>query len=312
MSLIKKEIINNYNLYYYDEQWQEPVITEKRTFQLFYKYKSLPCNYFAFPWAELCDKPYNNKLNSNVIKELNNYKISDSICFTVLQHIHFRKLLPLLKKIGITHIFVSHKQKNDHILEKKFKIKILAYPLYPLQHNESNVIQIDKRKFFASFIGQYEKYYLSKVRLDIFENFNKLNDCQIIRRVKWHYHEIVYGNTNKTNIEYEKEYKENLANTIFSLCPSGSGSNSIRIWESMSFGCIPVILADNLLLPDIDNIYYNEFFIFWEEKNIKNLYEHLKTLDKETLINMSNKNLEMYNKYFSVDKINESIINFFS
>ncbi len=33
------------------------------------------------------------------------------------------------------------------------------------------------------------------------------------------------------------------------MCPSGSGPNSIRLWESLGFGCIPVLLSDTLRLP---------------------------------------------------------------
>jgi hypothetical protein len=37
--------------------------------------------------------------------------------------------------------------------------------------------------------------------------------------------------------------------SVFALCPSGSGPNSIRLWEALGYGAIPVILADRLWLP---------------------------------------------------------------
>ena len=36
----------------------------------------------------------------------------------------------------------------------------------------------------------------------------------------------------------------------YSLCPSGAGPNSIRLWESLAVGAIPIILADTLELPE--------------------------------------------------------------
>jgi hypothetical protein len=39
-----------------------------------------------------------------------------------------------------------------------------------------------------------------------------------------------------------------LLDSVFSRCPSGSGPNSILLWESLGFRCIPVLLADTLQL----------------------------------------------------------------
>jgi hypothetical protein len=83
-------------------------------------------------------------------------------------------------------------------------------------------------------------------------------DARIERRDEWHYQMQVYqhqidgqieGEENvKNRILREQEYRSVLENTVFSLCPSGSGPNSIRLWESLGMGCIPVILADQLRL----------------------------------------------------------------
>lgn len=79
----------------------------------------------------------------------------------------------------------------------------------------------------------------------------------------------------------------------------------------MSYECIPIILADTLILPEIKEINYNNFFILWKESNIHNLYDYLKTINKETLIKMSQKNIEMYNKYFSKNTMNNIILEYF-
>lgn len=308
--MIIVEKINGYNFYYYNENWQKPVITEQQIFQLFYKNKNIPTNFFAFPWASL----YDSQLNNNAVNNLLTYKVQDKMCFTIIQHIHFRKYLELFKNIGITHIFTPHKQFDDIKLEDQFNIKIIALSLYPVQTNNNltdNAIDIVSRKYVASFIGQYEDYYLTKIRDSIFNIFPQYNDCLVKRRSQWHYRDIVFFCV-ETNKDFENEYKNNLQETQFSLCPSGSGPNSIRIWESMSYGCIPVILADTLVLPEIKGIDYNDFFIIWKESEINKLYDYLKTINKETLINMSKKNIEMYNKYFSMDNMNKIIIEYFN
>jgi hypothetical protein len=182
-----------------------------------------------------------------------------------------------------------------------------------VQYNTNYAIKdMASRKYFASFIGQYEKYYMSDIRVKIFDIFSKYLDCFVKKRDKWHYIDMVYGKSNTTDTKLEEEYKLNLADTIFSLCPSGSGPNSIRIWESMSFGCIPVILADTLDLPDIKGLNYDDIFITWPEKDIDILYDYLKEFDNDKITIMMKNNVDVFNKYFSKDTINSTIIDYFT
>ena len=310
MSIIKKEIINGFKFFYYDKQWQRPVITEEQTFNLFIKNKNLPCNYLAFPWAEVIDNKIDMKTFTSIFE---NFTVGNEPCCTVIQHKDFERVLKLCKHIGITHVFTPHKQIILSKLQEQYKIQILGYPLYPVQYNKNYAIKdMASRKYFASFIGQYEKYYMSDIRVKIFDIFCKYPDCFVKKRDKWHYRDMVYHNAVNTDTKLEEEYKLNLADTIFSLCPSGSGPNSIRIWESMSFGCIPVILADSLDLPDIKGLNYDDIFITWPEKDIDILYEYLKTLEQDKLETMIKNNVDAFNKYFSKDTINSTIIDYFT
>lgn len=304
---ICQKINNNYNIYYYDNEWQKPVITEYQTFKLFYEKNNIPNNYFAFPWATLIDK----KLKNEDI--LDNFKIEDKICFTVIQHIHFRRYFDLYKKIGITHIFTSHRQPSDDLLEKQYNVKLIPYSLFPAQFDNDLYVEINKRTYLTSFIGQYEDYYLTKIRCDIFNIFSKYSDCYIIERKGWHYRSIVYENKETTERENEEiEYKKVLSESIFSLCPSGSGPNSIRIWESMGYGTIPIILADTLILPKINGINWEDYFILYEESKINNLHDYLLLLSPEKIKNMSQNNIVLFNKYFSKESISNLIIDWFS
>jgi hypothetical protein len=84
-------------------------------------------------------------------------------------------------------------------------------------------------------------------------------DAYVAIRKIWHYEAAVYGEQigqQETpqevvaSIAHDRdEYDAVLLDSIFSLCPSGSGPNSIRLWESLGFGCIPVLLSDSLRLP---------------------------------------------------------------
>ena len=40
--------------------------------------------------------------------------------------------------------------------------------------------------------------------------------------------------------------------SVFSLCPRGSSPSSVRFWESLSAGTIPVLISDEWALPEWD------------------------------------------------------------
>jgi hypothetical protein len=303
---VQKKILNGFNIYYYDSEWQKPVITEENVFKLFMKNENLPNNYLAFPWANMIDRI------GNLYDKIKDVKINDSTCFTVVQHISFRNFLELFSKIGITHIFSPHRSTGDGQLEKDYNINIIPFSLFPVQSNQENIININERKYLSSFIGQYNKrYYLTDIRQKIFDIFSNFKDNYIVRRKEWHYDGMVYRNKKDTNKTNEEEYKDVLRESKFSLCPSGSGPNSIRIWESMSYGSIPVILADTLVLPEIQNVDWNDYFIIWKENSIDKLYDYLINFQKDKLEEMSNKNIQLYNKFFSFDNMEKIILEYY-
>ncbi|MDP5191674.1 exostosin domain-containing protein, partial [Rheinheimera baltica] len=75
------------------------------------------------------------------------------------------------------------------------------------------------------------------------------------------------------------EYIQVMLDTKFSLCPSGTGPNSIRLWESIEFNAIPVILADTLDLPGKKELWQRAcIFIKEDEEEIKSLPIMLESL----------------------------------
>jgi hypothetical protein len=319
----KDTIISDYNnnnkiIFFNDyKSWQKPVITEYQIFKNLSNNKIIPYNYIAFPWANLIDsihhiktikyrylydilQKYENPLNLNF--------------FTIIQHIDFRKHFEIYKILNIKYIFTPHRLISDNILEEKYDIKIIPISLFPVQYNKLyKIIDITNRKIFASFIGFYnQKIYISDIRLKIFNIFSNYNDCLIKETKEWHYQSHVYKDKINEDLDkYEYDYKLSLSQSIFSLCPSGSGPNSIRIWESMSYGTIPVILADNLVLPKIEGINYDDCFIIWKESEIENLYEYLKNIDIQKIESMSKKCIELFNNYFSPDKMHLQVLEYF-
>jgi hypothetical protein len=324
-TLIQSQTLNSQNkLFYYDNNWQYPVITEKRVFELLKDTKTpflseINCNYFAFPWATLIDDFVKNK-SVKYVDIIGNFKVNlgESKTFTVCQHIRFRFLLPLFKSIGITHVFASHCSKYDYIYEKHYGIHIIPFQLYPANSFE-NYNDVVVAKHFLSFCGAYdERYYLSNIR-DKLKSLTQYKDCYIELKNQWHFELVVYkeqvANTKLTVDEIteqnakESQYLDILKSSTFSLCPSGTGPNSIRLWEAMSVGSIPVILSDHTTLDKM--IEWNNYVVIWPENNIDKLYVYLKSLPRHRINRMRQNCIDLFNERFSKQNFHIPIISYF-
>lgn len=267
----------------FDQDWQYPAITEKHAaYQMRDSLREFPFQYIGFPWATLTDFE-NRAKNEEVEKMLNslmNFSGPNSLRrVTVAQHISTFKRIPFYKKIGITDIFWSHATTDTYLIDG---IRIHAFPLYPVQTPKIDMnsvfINLEKsRKYLFSFVGTYApKGYISDIRKVIYESFKHPRGL-VIRRDEWHYEKIVYqkqiANTDlaedfqKKYDQDSEEYKSILSESTFSLCPSGSGPNSIRLWESLGALTIPVIFSDNLRLPGDQSLWDKAVLRYPDQNN---------------------------------------------
>lgn len=287
----------------YDALWQTPAITEKHAYVrlLEEKFNSPAVTYFAFPWASLID---GTNRAASLGTELRTALASadhlprESRTISVCQHIKFRDFIAEFKRAGITDLFVSHAKKGEYVIDG---IRIHPFPLYPVQlpaheiWQPSNDAQADlflSRKYLYSFVGAFDRrWYQTLAREWIFQL--PPNPRGLIKnRNAWHYDHRVYQeqvlrkHVPEARLIEERrnalEFKQILRETQFSLCPSGSGPNSIRLWESIEFGAIPVILADDLQLPESERLWEEACVIVEEsEDSIRELPAMLERLSKD-------------------------------
>lgn len=252
------------NIIAYPHGWQYPAITEQHAYERVCE--SLPdaphVVYIGFPWATVIDFLQTGQYDKAqpYIEALKQIPSNNAfVKITVAQHIFAARFIELFESVGITDLFWSHAQNNMHRLHT---VRIHPFPLFPVRCLDSPDYApkpFHDRKYLYSFIGAYDPvHYLSEARLWI----SKLpqSDDALVRVTKeWHFNSTVYDKQIWSNpVTPEKQaqldsdaasYRNLLADTVFSLCPSGSGPNSIRLWESLGLGCIPVIIADTLHLP---------------------------------------------------------------
>lgn len=237
--------------------WQYPVITEKT----FYQQNKNNEKYIGLPWATIIDKRFDLNVIYQLVKQ---YTQPTIYYYTCCQHIIFHELIPLFKLLNINLVYSPHKTIDTNKIQD---INIRSCPLYAVNIEDStrnklfqnkDMLSIS-RKYLYSFQGAYNpRDYLTDIRKRIFEMKHQEN-CYVKNIGGWHYDPVVYSNKqnkngelneNKNSIERTNQYNQLLLNSRFSLCPSGSGPNSIRFWESLAIGSIPILLADTLDLPN--------------------------------------------------------------
>tara|TARA_X000001036_G_C20691372_1_gene809496 strand:- start:3389 stop:5188 length:1800 start_codon:yes stop_codon:yes gene_type:complete len=283
--------------------WQYPVITEKT----FYIQNKDDPTYIGIPWATIIDKRYNIKEIGEKIHE----HISVKIGYTCCQHISFRKLIPLFRLLNIRTVFSPHKKVGECFIDG---IEIKACPLYAV-----NVEDVSRQKLFLnvnyeeverplwfSFIGGYQKDYLTTVRERLFQKYasDTRKDILVKNSGDWHFNEVVYnrlqgkkGDENITNrhITNTEVYNRTLLQSRYSLCPSGTGPNSIRFWESLAVGAIPVLMSNSLELPQND--LWDDAIVIVSEDNIELLEEKLLSITLEREKELRKKGIALYHYY---------------
>jgi len=269
--------------------WQYPVITEEICYQ---QEKNNP-TYIGFPWATIIDKRCDLNAIFKILKDTLGSDIFNLCEYsTCCQHIDFRKLTLLWQSLNITTIYTPHKCIGEDIIGK---IKLKPCPLYAvnIEDPERNRLFLNQdfinreRKYLYSFIGGHQKNYISDIRHAIF-NLDHPPTTLIKNTGEWHFNAVVYdpkqnscGELNQSSTHQTKTetYNQILLDSRYTLAPSGAGPNSIRFWEALAVGSIPILLSDKLELPE--HPLWNQAIIRLPESELKKLTEYLSRIDMD-------------------------------
>ncbi len=221
----------------------DPVSTEYNAYKLL-KDKPLVANvnYVAIPWAVL--------INSKKLDLVPKIKLNGG--FTICQHIRYEQIIPLLVEMGVEVLFTPHASKT----KVYDKIKVVPFP-----HFAVNGIDTPEHKdVIYSFVGVK---FTHPTRAQILQ-MKPLKTAILIERKKWHFWQAAAQQEREKN-----EYQQVLARSRFSLCPRGTGPSTLRFWESLQAGAIPVLIADDTVLPD--GIDWNQCIIQVAEKDVQRI-----------------------------------------
>lgn len=247
----------------FSKHWQRPAATEEFAFQaLDESEEARTFDYVGFAWATLFDglsarTPESKEILQALLEATQSSSAQSSIRrATVAQHIRASDYFDLFKSVGITDVFWSHAVHGQAQIDG---IRVHPFPLFPAQAPTYQASSRAAKTHVANFVGAYNpSIYLSNVREVIFGDEGAAPDLNIVKRDRWHFDRAVYDeqisgqSASQAQLAAEAQMKRDYIDAIqtswFTLCPTGSGPNSIRIFESLSLGSIPIVLTRDLRL----------------------------------------------------------------
>ncbi len=180
---------------------------------------------------------------------------------TVCQHIEWRSLLPLWREIGLTDIWLSH-APGASAEPAAWGLRLHPWRLLAVNVEDPQRRQgldigrpCSQRQTLASFVGAHAEHYLSDVRLRL--RALELEPGFVIDVGRgWHFEGVVYGHQIAGQALADSymiddsvaAYNRLLSESVFALCPSGAGPNTLRLWEALAVGAIPVLLG---VMPEL-------------------------------------------------------------
>jgi len=119
----------------------------------------------------------------------------------------------------------------------------------PLLCQPHTVHKKENPRYKVCFVGRLDTH---NVRQDLFNLYSDRKD-------------FCFDNGNN------KLFRSIMDNSIFCLCPRGTGKTSYRLYESLQMGCIPIYIYDDKWLPFQNIVKWKDISILLHVDKIKNL-----------------------------------------
>lgn len=139
-------------------------------------------------------------------------------------------------------------------LHRKFlDLNAVAIPYYEEQMTEAQGVEdAIYHTVFVGFPGSWSG------RPHLVKALSEARGITCMWRCPDHFH---YHENPEKRAEDLKAYRDSFSTTITVCCPRGAGLNSIRFFETLAAGRIPILISDDCVLPLEDQINYAAFSI---------------------------------------------------
>ena len=99
------------------------------------------------------------------------------------------------------------------------------------------------------------------------------------------------------------DHYNNIQNNMFTLCSRGAGNHSMRLYEVLSMGRIPIQVDTDCVYPFEGKIDWSDHCVMVPEKDINNIGDHVmdfyNSKSSGDLLNMQKNNRKIWEEYLS-------------
>jgi len=278
--------------------------------------------YLGLPWATYIDKKhYPPEVATWIRPRLAGLRaLAQAAGFevavhTVCQHIHWRRLLSHFRLLGISDLHISHCEHPAHAEVGKDGPRLHSWPLIAVNVEDHTRRQgldferpVQERRYLASFIGAHMKHYRTDVRLRLLQAAQDSARADVVVDLgkQWHFNAVVYQeqvrsaqiaeSDRQADVDATLRYNQLLSDSVFSLCPEGAGPNTLRVWESLAVGAIPVIMARTWETPSSrpGEPSLADCSVVWPDQDMSGLFEALDEISPERRATMSATAMSLY------------------
>lgn len=118
----------------------------------------------------------------------------------------------------------------------------------------------EERSIFFSFVGSSATHPVRHSVLQLSHPEAYISDSQAPGQIPW------WAKSPEERVQHQEHFREQTRRSQFALCPRGLTPASIRLFEVMEAGCAPVVISDDIVMPEGPN--WDDFVIFVREAEI--------------------------------------------
>ena len=209
--------------------------------------------------------------------------------------------------------FIKQYHQNKYVAKIKGQIPVVGFCGYapPLGLTLSKAKIIGSLKLVANYVGLIKKFpgkashsYRARAILGLLNS--KIIKTNLRLKANFAFGpegQLNTGKTTQTDEDFRKSFVNNILESDYTLCVRGIGNNSIRFYESLCCGRIPVFVNTDCALPFDFLIDWKNLCVWVEEKDIDNIdkivWEFHQKISNEEFIELQKKLRSLWEEYFS-------------